>query len=201
MQINENLNLVVPIRSDDKGVQVYGFHTPISREVFEANYRILSATKSALASKGTYYQMDAGPRITSLTIKDEARKDAAERGDLDESGKPRDDTAVALLAEIKRLTMILAPSPDGWDSIPVDVAIQQKVIDAEEWQEAESSIAFFTCHYAMGRRGERAGIARATASLLKGSSTSSPLSEFCASLMTLTKVAPSVKRAASSVPS
>jgi len=201
MQINENLNLVVPIRSDDKGVQVYGFHTPISREVFEANYRILAATKSSLASKGTYFQMDAGPRIAALTLKDEAKKDAADRGDFDDAGNPKDGAATALLAELKRLTMVLAPGPDGWDSLPVDAAIQQKIIDADEWREAESAITFFTCHYAMGRRAERERIAQATASLLKGSSTSSPLSAFASSLPTLTKEGSSAKKAASSVPS
>lgn len=183
MQINEANNLVIPLRDD--GVQV--FHTPISRDVFEANYRILAATKSVLGSKGIYYQMDSGPRIASLTLKDEGQKDAAARGDFDGIGNPNDGGALALLAEIKRLTMILAPTKNGWDMIPVDAAIAAKVIDAEEWQEVESAIVFFTCHYAMSKRQDRARIAQATASLLKGAITSLPAMEYLGSLRTSTQ--------------
>ncbi len=182
MQINDQNNLVIPIRADDSGTLIYGFHTPISREVFEANFRILSATKSVLGSKGIYFQMDSGPRIAALTLKDEGVKDAVSRGEFNAAGDPMDGGAGALLAEVKRLTTILAPQGDGWNMIPVDAAIASGVIDADEWREAESAIVFFTCLYALAKKMDRAKIAKATASLLKGSSTSCSLTEFPASL-------------------
>ncbi len=194
MKLNEALNLVLPV--GDK----QAYHTPISREVFEANYRILAATKAALSSKGVFYQMDAGPRIAALTLRDEARKDAEDRGDVDDKGTADDAVAQALLAEIKRLTMVLCPSPKGFDPLPVDAAIQGGHIDADDWREAESAIVFFTCLLSMSAKAHRKAIAQATAGLLKASITSQQPMEVCASLQTSTLQETS-KVEASAVPS
>lgn len=201
MQINESLNLVFPIRSDDKGPIIYAYHSPISRDVFEANYRILSATKSALSSKGAHFLMDAGPRIAALTLRDEGRKDAADRGEFDPQGKPLDGGAEALSVELKRLTTVLLPSASGWENVPVDAALSRGSIDPEEWKEAESALVFFTCHYALASRANRTVVAQATASLLGGSSTSSSITEWIASSTTLIKNDASEPKAALSVPS
>ncbi|MDE1854691.1 MAG: hypothetical protein KGI38_13345, partial [Thaumarchaeota archaeon] len=99
MKLNEAINLVVPVGERQ------AYHTPISREVFEANYRILAATKAALSGKGVMYQMDAGPRIAALAMRDEGKRDAEDRGSVDDAGHPRDEMTPALLAEIKRLTV------------------------------------------------------------------------------------------------
>ncbi len=175
MKITETLNIALPIGD------CQAFHTPISREVFEANYRILAATKAALSSKGIQYQMVSGPRIASLTLMDECREDSKERGDFDHSGKPSELLATALLAEIKRLTMILVPSANGYDMIPVDTAISRGSIDADDWREVESSLVFFTCHAALATKTERRNLIQATASLLNGVSTSSEITEFASS--------------------
>lgn len=192
VKLNDSLNLVVPI-GDKKA-----FHTPISREVFEANYRLLASTRAHLASEGIYYQMDAGPRIAAMILRDKARRDFETWGEGDD--KPRDVLANALFNEIKRLTTILAPTANGWESLPVDSAIQSGVIDSEEWDEALSQIVFFTCHYAMGKKAERPRIAGVTASLLASSITPSSLSEYASSLPKLTQPGPSPK-AGLSVPS
>lgn len=193
MQLNDSLQLVVPIREDDSGVLVHGYHTPISREVFEANYRILAATKAALSSKGIGYQMGSGPRIAAMALRDEGKKDATERGESEESA---DSGASALLTELKRLTTIIAPGPQGWDIIPIDTALSRNIIDADEWQEALSDIVFFTCHYALARKNGRRPMAEAVASVLSASITSLPLSEYAASLKPSTKAATSVPQAA-----
>lgn len=197
MKINSDLNIVVPIRTDEKGnVLIHGYHTPISRAVFEANYRILAATKSALASKGIHYQMDAGPRIAGLVLKDEAAKDAREVGNVDAEGKPDITGALALLADIKRLTMILIPTVEGWVYKPVDVAIANDFIDDEEWREVESAIVFFTAHYSLAKMSERAAMGRATASVLNAQSTSLSVTEFASSLQMLTNADASGESAA-----
>jgi len=200
MQLTDSLQLVVPICSDDSGVRVYGYHVPISREVFEANYRILAATKAQLSSKGLHYQMGSGPRIAAMALRDEGKKDAQERGDLDDDGKPTDGGASSLLGEIKRLTTIVAPGEQGFESIPVDSAISRKIIDADDWQEALSAIVFFTCHYALARKSERVPMAEAVASILTASTTALPLSEYLSSLPKSTPVESSAPRAELSVP-
>ncbi|ATF87572.1 hypothetical protein [Burkholderia gladioli] len=201
IQINESMHLVVPVISDESGVRVWAYHTPISRAVFEANYRVLAATKASISSRGVYYAMDAGPRVAALTLRDEGLKDAEARGMFDAQGKPIDESAPALLAEIKRLTTILVPSAGGWDNVPVDAAIASGKIDAEDWSEAESAIVFFTCHCSMAKKADRARIARSTASVLRASITSSPPMEFVASLQKSTPEATSTQRPASSDPS
>ena len=194
MKLNESINLIVHVGD------LQAYHTPISREVFEANYRVLAATKAAISSKGVFYQMDAGPRIASLALKDEARKDAEDRGDIDEAGKPRSDAAQALLAEIRRLTVILCPSAKGWETLPVDSAIASGKIDADDWREAESGIIFFTCLWSLASKQDRSRVAMASAGLLKGSTTSCSPSEFVASLQQSTNPTPSTA-AGSAVPS
>jgi hypothetical protein len=190
VQINENLSLVIPLRRDDEGkTLVHAYHVPISREVFEANFRILAATKAELFSKGRTYASDVGPDISALLLKDEARRDAFARGDLDKDGRPNAAGADALLAELRRLTTVLAPTAAGWEQIPLERAIASNVIDADDWREAEGGLVFFTCLYSMIPRRDRAKLAEGLAERLGGSATSLPLTEFAASLPTSTQIA------------
>jgi hypothetical protein len=212
MKIDDKRNLVLPIvteqvtkKVDGKDVsedvvRVKAFHTPVSREIFEQNYRVLAATKSALAGKGSHYLRSAGPRIAALTLRDEGRKDAAARGSFDPDGNIVDNDTLALLAEIKRLTMILCAGPNGWDLLPVDAAIAAGKLDAEDWGEAESSIIFFSCHYAMAKKADRNSTAEAMAYLLDASITSSTPTELIGSLPTSMPAAPTT-RAPSLIPS
>ncbi|KGC03236.1 hypothetical protein DM81_3476 [Burkholderia multivorans] len=201
IQINEAMNLVVPVVADDAGVKVWAYHTPISRQVFEANYRVLAATKAALMSKGSLYMMDSGPRIAALTLRDEGLREAEARGRFDAKGQVVDEATPALLAEVRRLTMVLVPTANGWDLLPIESAVAAGKIDEEDQAETESAIVFFTCICALASKAERKVHAHSTASLLKGSITSlSPL-EFSASLPTSTKGATSAQVVASSVPS
>lgn len=213
MVINDAMNLVVPIISErvtekvegkdvsKEVVRVYGYHSPISAALFEANYRVLAATKSSLASKGLHYAMNSGPRIAAFTLKDEGLRNAESRGLYDEQGNVLDKATDALFAEFKRLTMVLCPGAQGWDSLPVDTAISRGVIDAEDWQEASAAIVFFTVHHAMAKKADRQRISVSTAALLDGSITSLVPMEFLASLPTSTPAETSAKRVGSSVPS
>jgi hypothetical protein len=212
MRIDEQRNLVIPVVTDtitrtveeqevsEEIVKVYAFHTPISRAIFEMNYRVLAATKSALASKGSHYLMSAGPRIAAMTLKDEGRKDAAARGSFDKEGVVVDEETPAFLAELKRLTMVLCSGPNGWDLLPVDRAIASGHLDDEDWGEALSSVVFFTSHVSMAKKADRPAAMKATASLLGASLTSSSPTEFVASLQNSTPVEP-MKKTVSSIPS
>lgn len=184
MKIDNSLNLV--LSAGDLTV----YHTPISRQVYEMHYAVLNATKAALARKGIHYQMGSGPRIANLVLKDEGRKDAAERQSFDANGAVLDDRTPALLAELKRLTVVLTPGSSGYAMLPVDAAIAQGKLDDEDWSEIEANIVFFTCHAMTARKVNRASIAAATASVLNGSITSSAPMEYIASLPTSTKEEP-----------
>ncbi len=185
--INGDLRLVIPARSTEAGEPIaWAYHTAISSQVFEANYRVLAATKAALFAQGPRYAFEVGAQIAGLRLRDEGRRDAVDRGDLDGDGSPRDGGVAALLAELQRLTMIVLPSPAGWETMPVAVALQRGMMDADEWREVESGIVFFTSLFHLTPRAKRAQIGGVAASMQGGSLTSLPLTEWTASLPPLT---------------
>ncbi|MFM0503966.1 hypothetical protein [Paraburkholderia caffeinilytica] len=192
MQITDSLNLALPV-----GDGMTAYHTPISRQVYEMHYSVINAVKAALSRKGIHYQMGSGPRIANLVLKDEGEKDAAERESFDAKGAVIDDRTPVLLAEIRRLTMLLAPGANGYELIPVDAAISQGKIDEEDWSELEAALVFFTCHAMTARKANRLNIAAATASVLSGSITALSPTAFAASLQTSMKVEPTPKTASS----
>lgn len=195
MQFTSDLRLVFPITLDERGDPVlWAYHSPISLDVFNANYRIISATKHELFGKGIQYAYENGLRIAALAMRDASASDAQERGIVDAA-------ASALLAEIKRLTLVLAPSESGFESLPVDIAMKNGAIDAQDWAEAEAALVFFTCAFAMAPRAGREIVARSAALVLRGSMTLLSVTEFAASLPISTPEETSVTTDPSSVPS
>jgi hypothetical protein len=194
MVLNSALNLVFPIKWGEKPDPddaestitvplVTAYHIPISQAVFEANWRIISATSAMMLKKGV------GPsvvRIATLALKDAGRADAADYGLPEGASIEAGGSAVPLLAELRRLTTILAPGPNGYEQLPVNIAIARNVIDEDDWQEAESSLVFFTCGLSLPMRQRKAASANLLASTLMGSITSSPVTEYVASLPTST---------------
>jgi hypothetical protein len=184
MNLTSDLRLAFPVRWNDAGEPaIYAYHTPISREVFEANWRIISATAAILLKPGV------SPNIVSvatLALKEAGRSDALESGFTDEIDFEAGGTAVPLLAELKRLTLILSPSATGYEMLPVDVAIDRKVIDADDWKEADDALIFFTCGWSITTRQRRQKSATTLALAIMGSITSSSPMDFVASLATST---------------
>ena len=136
MRINDDLKIVIPIGdTNDAAPCVQAFHIPISRDVFEQNFKIIAATKASMFSAGSARAASVGMTIAALTLRDEGATLAGGNGD---------GGASALLAEIKRLTTILAPTESGFEQLPVDIAIKQGIIDAEDWREVEAQLVFFT---------------------------------------------------------
>jgi hypothetical protein len=180
MNLTQDLRLAFPVRWNDAGEPtIYAYHTPISRDVFEANWRIISATAAILLKPGVSPNIIS---VATLALKDAGRADALENGlseglDFDAGG-----TAVALIGELKRLTLILSPSSAGYEMLPVDVAIDRKVIDADDWAEAVDALIFFCCGWSIATRQRRAASADSLASVIGGSMTSSSPTAFAASL-------------------
>jgi hypothetical protein len=196
MQITDSLNLALSF-----GDGMVAYHIPVDRSIYELHYAVINATKAALSRKGIHYQMGSGPRIANLVLKDEGLKDAAERNSFDPKGNPVDERTPALLEEIKRLTTVLVPSASGYETLPVDVAVSQGKMDAEDWSELEASIVFFTCHVMPAKKANRASIAAATASVLNGLIASSATTAFAASSPTSTKIEDLPSPASSQAPS
>jgi hypothetical protein len=179
MNVTSDLKLTFPIRWNDAGEPtLYAYHIPISRLVFEQNYRLIGGTLAMLQSKSVGANV---VDVATLALKDIGRRDAREWG-LPEGLSIEDGgMAVPLLAELKRLTWIIAPTATGYESIPATLAIARNVVSAEDWEEAEAGLVFFTCGYATKRR-NLPRIAEILSSDLLGSTTSLLPTEWAASL-------------------
>lgn len=188
MDINESLNLVVPVTDT-----INAYHTPISREVYQANFRILGQAKAAIYAQGLPYAAGVGPLQAALTLREEGELLAQARGKEGDSG------AGAFLKEIDRLTTILVPGSSGYDMVPVDAALAEGFITTSDYDEVESAIVFFTFELWVNRNRNKASLATLAASIVGGSITSSSITEYSASLRTSTKAA-TTRKAASSVP-
>jgi hypothetical protein len=196
MKIDKRLNLVVPIQDD--GATLYVHSMPIGREVFERYWPVISRTLNyAVGTAG-----GTAPRIASLAL-----KDVAEEMGLWEDKKGPDGTVTkpgvksGLLNEIRRLTnVVVYQDGAGWQTVPLDVAVQQGKFDADEQREVESAIVFFTLvSWGMAKAdlksiGETGfGIANAQASSLN-------CTEWASSLPTSTGTGSSGRKVASLVP-
>ncbi len=175
---------------------IWAYHTPVSRPVFEANYRAIAAANASIFSNGLGAAGKDGPIIATLALRDAAKNDALSMGRVVEG-----DPALPLLAELKRLTLVLAPGVGGYEYLPVDIALQKQVINAEDWTEAESALVFFTCGLWMERREYRTLKRLGLASVLRGSITSLDVTALCASFGTLTTAGVSASQPRSLVPS
>lgn len=137
MIINERLNLVVPLYHGDD-VYAYVHAQPLSREVFEANYLLISRTFSAIHSEGL--GNIAGPRVARMVMKTVAEQ------------QKNEDSAQALINEIRRLSSVVLPSEGGWTTLPLQDALNQKKLDEDDVEEVENAITFFICASAMYRK-------------------------------------------------
>lgn len=133
MRLDDSLNLVMPIRR--RGAPPFYVHSmPISREVYETYYMVLGKAFSALYEHNLKWV--SGPKVAALLIRDAAKSLAgwdAYRGVND-----------GLMPEIRRLTNVLLPSPNGFEPVPFQVAIDQKLITENEIAEIEGKVCFFT---------------------------------------------------------
>jgi hypothetical protein len=176
MRIDKRLNLVIEI--EDGKRKSYVHSTPLSREVFEANFLLISKTFTAIYAEGL--STIAGPRIASLMLREIAsRMD----GDVPPGQKGENATrAEILMAEIRRLTVIIAPGEKGWEPEPFEGAVARGVINEEDNAEVENALVFFTCGSAMHRRAELEPMLKSAVNLWGGQITSSTSTEWIASL-------------------
>lgn len=199
MRINEKLNLVIPI--DAAAGTIYVHSQPVSREVFEQNFMLVSKTFAAIYNDGL--GSVAGPRVAAMLMRSVAR----DMNGFDRDGKPNPDgpgteACNAFLAEVRRLSNVLAPSNGGYETIPFQEAVDKKVLAPDDAAEVENAVAFFTVGSAMHRRAEMPAFLDGLTSLWGAQTSPLNCTEYGASLRTSTETESSgVTEAGSSVPS
>jgi hypothetical protein len=161
MKIDRQLNLVIPIygEGEDTPPVMYVHAAPLSREVFEANFLIISRTIAAVHGHGLGIQ--AAPRIAMLLLRNEAKAIGAD-----------EESVAALIAEMRRLASVITATPTGWTTMPLDDALAARILDDEDVSEVENAMAFFTCASSMLRKVERAAVLNGAAKMW-GAQTSS----------------------------
>lgn len=147
MRLDNKLNLITEIETEDK-TTIYVHSTPISREVFEKYFLIISKTFASIISEGLSFI--SGPRVAAMLLK----KIAVDQGVWD----GRNGVDVGLMSEIRRLSNVVMPSSSGWVTVPFQDAIDKKLLDGDDIAEVEGLICFFICASAMSRRTEVASV-------------------------------------------
>jgi hypothetical protein len=172
IKLNRKLNLVLDIDVDVGKIYVHS--VPISREVFEDNFLVISRAFTAVYTNGL--GPVTGPRVAALLVKQEAQ-----------ALNVWDKTKQSLFAEIHRLTSVMVPTDTGWDTIPFSVACSRGIIDEDVASEVENSLVYFTCASSIHLKTEM-GIALEGLSTLWGALTTSlNATDFMRSLQTSTQ--------------
>lgn len=187
MQISRQLNLVQTVELEGTG-KVYLHSTPISRQVWETYFMVLSKTYSTIFSEGV--GILSGPSVARMLLQRIAMQDGIWEG-------PQ-GVQQGLVGEMRRLTNVIMPQGGGWNAIPFEMAMERNLLDEDSLAEAEGAIVFFICGSAVLRGPSQRtklevyllGLTR----LWDRQTSSLDSTAFAASLLTSTKDAPSTEK-------
>jgi hypothetical protein len=170
VSINKKLNLVIPL--DTGTVKIWIHSMPISREVFESNYMLLTKTLANLYANGVGSTF--ATRIAALSLKDVAKE-------MSDEGQ---DISVNFIQEINRLTNVLMPGNNGWQTIPFVEVKNKKLIDEQLLSEVENAIVYFTVASAIHLRSELSMVYQSLKSVWNAQTSLLNVTEFANSLQT-----------------
>lgn len=170
MHIDRKLNLVIPIERDTGTVYVHS--TPVSRETFDAYFLVIARTYAAILENG----LAGVPHLVAMKM---MLKVASELGVLD-------DVQQGLVPEIRRLSNVIQNGPNGWETVPLQEALNRKTFDAEDASYVENFVAFFTVFALMTPRKNRWEILSGAANRWDAEIVSSNCTEYAMSLRTST---------------
>lgn len=191
LKIDRKLNLVLPVDRTAGGT-IYVYSIPISAETFEAYASVIALAWSRLTGGG--YTLASGMRIAKIILK----KAAVEQG----VWEGPDGVENGLIVEMHRLTSVLAPVDRGWSTLQLDDAIKMGVIEAEDVEEVQNVLVFFTLAYSMVRKTHRQAMLESALNVWDARVVSSSITEFVGGLPTSTPAASTGEKApASSIPS
>lgn len=182
--VDKRLNLVVPIIRGDE-TTLYIHSTPIRPETFDTYHLVLAKTFSSFAQNGL--DPRSGPSVAAMILKDVAKATPRAPGVDWWDGPDGVGGEGGLLAEITRLSNAVVPTKDkGWSTLPLQSALDQKLIDDEEKSEVMNLLVFFTVVSLVAPRVDRARLVRGMAAIYELQTTFSNSTEYAVSLRTST---------------
>lgn len=187
MKIDEKLNLVVPVDCGE-GESIYFHSMPILKDTFRRYHFAIAKTFNKIFANDMQI---TGPKIAAMTLEEISREMGNWEDKTDEKGRViQVGLKNGLIEEIKRLTSVIALSEIGWDSLPVDDALNRGLISESQWDEALQHIVFFTLTSVMLPRGAAKDINSMACKLWETQLSSFGCTEYMNSLRALTVTAP-----------
>jgi hypothetical protein len=181
MELNKLLNLVIPIDRDDD-TKVYIHSIPILYETFQRYFLVLSKTYTAFFQEGL--SVVGGPRIAAMLLRTIAEKTPRSAGQSWWEGD--DGVEKGLMAEVRRLSNFISLEPEGWTPIPLQLALDRKLLSAEEVGEVENQLVFFMVASRVPPKADREALVTGGASMSNSLITSLNSTEYAQSLRTST---------------
>jgi hypothetical protein len=169
VKLNRALNLVIPLETDNGRIHVHS--TPIGISVFEDNFIAIGRTFNAI------YTTDLGPISGPRTCKMLMKK---------VMGDEWPEVDKSMFTEMRRLTNVLAPGKDGWETVPYNEAVRRGMLDTNQISYVENALTFFTVISLMHLPEDQAMALDALRALWKAQITSSNVTEYMRSLPTST---------------
>lgn len=149
MKISRNMNLIIPVETEMGSAYIHA--TPISKEVYREHFFVLSKTFSAIFSEGLGAM--AGPRIAYLMLERICRDTNAGGVNIWDGTNGVRNT---LVNEVIRLSNLVYPvEGKGWDTKPLDVAIEREIVDLDE---VMGELVFFTCVSSINKPAQAKGL-------------------------------------------
>ena len=176
ISINRRLNLVLPMELDEHH-KIYFHSIPIGKEVFEANYLLMTRTLANLYMNGIGPSM--APRVARLALRDIAKE-------IDD----QTDVSQNLMNEIERLTTVIMPSSNGggWVTLPYFEVKNRKLVDEQILMEVENAIVYFIVASALHLRSELQMAYQGLIGIWKAETTLLASTEYMRSLQTSTQI-------------
>lgn len=129
MKIDKKLNLVCSISRDD-GSLIYVHTSPFPYEVVEEHCLMLgSLFTSFIAQIGGL----GAARVAAMMLRKKIKKEQEVAG----------HDGPNIVDEIQRQTTVIFNDNGQWKSVPLDSAMKQGIISADEFREVEGEIVFF----------------------------------------------------------
>lgn len=129
MKIDKKLNLVCSISRDDGSI-IYVHTSPFPYEVVEEHCLMLgSLFTSFIAQVGGL----GAARVAAMMLRKKIKKEQELTG----------QDGPNIVDEIQRQTTVIFNDNGQWKSVPLDSAMKQGIISADEFREVEGEIVFF----------------------------------------------------------
>jgi hypothetical protein len=185
MRIDQKLNFAFPVDLPD-GSTAHVYSMPIGRAVFETYYDALGKvfTRCFDGQDPKHIALTA-PQIAYAALKSLS----VAAGNWEGNGGVK----AGLINEIVRLTSVVFVGKQGWETLPMDIAVKRGILDEDSEAEVLSVLVFFTSISKVAPKALAGTFLEMAGSLRNWQFTSSACMAFMNSLPTSTEDEPTIK--------